>query len=142
MLPQTNLHKKINKVLKILQQEEDLKSLNDQRIVTCNRKTYWYTKWTNKTKLQETFEFKLNKQKATFSFLPPINRSEERKWLIPLTCFEATKSVFNTTDENKNFLISTPGYWSSRGGAEVINKLSNLLELASQNDIELHVKEN
>ena len=30
---------------------------------------------------QETLEFKLNKQMATFSFNPPITLSEEGKWL-------------------------------------------------------------
>ena len=31
---------------------------------------------------QETLDFKLNKQMETFSFSPPINLSEEEKWLL------------------------------------------------------------
>ena len=31
----------------------------------------------------------------TFSFSPPINLVEEGKWLIAVTSFEATNSVFN-----------------------------------------------
>ena len=35
-----------------------------------------------KTKPQETLEFKMNKQRQTFSFNPPINLLEEGKWFI------------------------------------------------------------
>ena len=45
------------------------------------------------------------------------------------------------TDENNSFSFTTPGHWSSRGGAESIYKLQKLLEPESQNDIEFHVKE-
>ena len=38
-----------------------------------------------------------------FSFSPPINLAEEGKWLLPVTFLDATNSVFNLTDENKNF---------------------------------------
>ena len=31
---------------------------------------------------QETLEFKLNKQLVTFAFSPPMNLSQERKWLL------------------------------------------------------------
>ena len=77
----------------------------------------------------------------TFSYNPSINISEEGKWLLAVTSFEATNSVFNVTDENNGFSISTPGHWNSEDGEELINKLSSLLELRSENDIELHVKE-
>ena len=48
---------------------------------------------------------------------------------------------FTITDEDEKFSITNPGYWSSRGGEETIHKLRNLLELRSQNDIELHKQE-
>ena len=38
-----------------------------------------------KTKPQETLEFKMNKQKQTFSFNPPINLIEEGKWLMAVS---------------------------------------------------------
>ena len=57
------------------------------------------------------------------------------------TTFEAINSVFDRTDENKSFSLLTPGRCSFRGVAETIIKLQKLLELRSQNDIELHVKE-
>ena len=35
-----------------------------------------------KTRLQETLEFKMDKQMQTFSFNPPIILIEEDKWLL------------------------------------------------------------
>ena len=46
---------------------------------------------------------------STFS-LSPINRTEEGKCLLAVTSFEATNSVFNITDENKGFSITTPAF--------------------------------
>ena len=53
-----------------------------------------------KTRPQETLEFKMNKQKQTFSFNPPINLLEEDKWLLAVSSFECINSVFIITDEN------------------------------------------
>ena len=48
-----------------------------------------------RTKPQETLEFKKNeKQMETLSFNPPIKLVEEGKWLLGVTSFEATKTVF------------------------------------------------
>ena len=58
-----------------------------------------------------------------------------------MTSFEATNSVLNITNENNSFSITIPGLWSTGGGAESIHKLQKLLELRSQNDIELPVEE-
>ena len=41
----------------------------------------------------------------------------------------------------KNFSTSTPSYWTPEASEELITKLNELLELRSQNDIELHVRE-
>ena len=70
-----------------------------------------------------------------------MNLVEEGKWLIAITSFEATNSVFNIINENNSFALSTPRYRASRSGAEFIHKLQKFLELRSQNNIELHVKE-
>ena len=40
-----------------------------------------------KTKPQETLEFKMDKQRQTFSFIPPINSIEEDKWLLSVSSF-------------------------------------------------------
>ena len=39
------------------------------------------------------------------------------------------------------FSISIPGQWNSEDGEEPITELNKLIELKSENDIELHVKE-
>ena len=95
-----------------------------------------------RTRPQETLEFKMNKQMQTFPFNPPINLVEEGKWLLGVTSFECTNSVFNITDENNSFSISIPGRWRILNYFEdnFINKLKNLLKLRSQNNIESHVK--
>ena len=57
-----------------------------------------------------------------------------------MTSFETANSVFNKTDENNSFAITIPGYWNSEDGEEPVYKLTKLLELTFENDIELHVK--
>ena len=53
-------------------------------------------------KPRETLELKKNKQMETFFFSPPVYLVEEGKWLLAVTSFEATNSVFNITSENKS----------------------------------------
>ena len=76
----------------------------------------------------------------TFSFSPPINLSEEGNWLLAVTSFETTNSVFNITNENNSFSITIPGHWTSKSAEKTI-EINKLLELRSQNDFELHVEE-
>ena len=101
--------------------------------------------WKTKTKPQETLEIKLFKQMVKqfkqFSLSTPKNLSEEGKWLLAVTFFQATSSVFNINNQNNSFSITTLGHWSKRRGAETIHKLQRILELRSQNDFELHVDE-
>ena len=94
-----------------------------------------------KTKPQETLEFKMIKQMQTFSFNPPINLFEEGKWLLAVSSFECTNSVFNITNENKSFSIIVPGHYQTESAEKTINELNKLLELRSQNGIELHVEQ-
>ena len=90
------------------------------------------------TKPQETLEFKMNKQTQTFSFNPPINLIEEDKWLLAVSSFECTNSVFNITDENNSFSIIIPRHYQNKTDEKTINNLNKLLELKS---LELHVEE-
>ena len=94
-----------------------------------------------KTKPQETLEYKMNKQMQTFSFNPPINLFEEGKWLMAVSSFECTNSVFNITNENNSFSIIIPGHYETESAQKTIDELNNLLELRSQNGIELHVEQ-
>ena len=96
-----------------------------------------------KTKPQETLDFKMNKQMETFSFSPPLNLIEEGKWLLAVTSFEATNSVFNNANENNSFSISIPSCWRIPKYLEdnIFDQLKSLPKLKSKNDIELQVKE-
>ena len=94
-----------------------------------------------KTQPQETLEFKMNKQMQTFSFNPPINLLEEGKWLLAVSLFECTNSVFNITNENNSFSIIIPGHYETESAQKPIDELNNLLELRSQNGNELHVEQ-
>ena len=91
-----------------------------------------------KTKPQETLEFKMNKQKQTFSFNPPINLLEEGKWLMAVSLFDCTNSVLNVTNENNSFSIIIPGHHQNKSDEKTIDDLNKLLELKS---LELHVEE-
>ena len=91
-----------------------------------------------KTRAQETLEFKMNKQMQTFSFNPPINLVEEGNWLLAVSSFECTNSVFNITNENNSFSIIIPGHYQTEFAEKIIDDLNKLLELMS---LELHVEE-
>ena len=91
-----------------------------------------------KTRPQETLEFKMNKQMQTFSFNPPINLVEEGKWLLAVSSFECTNSVFNINNENNSFSIIIPGHYKTEFAEKVISDLNKLIELRS---LELHVEE-
>ena len=90
-----------------------------------------------KTKPQETLEFKMNKQRQTFSFNPPINLVED-KWLLAVSSFECTNSVFNITDDKNSFSIIIPGHYQNKSDEKTIDDLNKLLDLKS---LELHVEE-
>ena len=91
-----------------------------------------------KTKPQETLEFKMVQSKQTFSFNPSINLFEEGKWLLAVSLFDCTNSVFNITNENNSFSIIIPGHYQNKSAEKAIDELNSLLELKS---LELHVKE-
>ena len=91
-----------------------------------------------KTRAQETLEFKMNKQMQTFSFNPPINLVEEGKWLLAVSSFECTNSVFNITNENNSSSILIPGHYETEFAEQIFDDLNKLLELKS---LELHVEE-
>ena len=91
-----------------------------------------------KTKPQETLEFKMNKQKQTFSFNIPLILLEEDKWLLGVSLFDCTNSVFNITNENNSFSIIITGHYQNESDEKTINDLNKLLELKS---LELRVEE-
>ena len=111
--------------------------MNDELLLLIKKHTDTLIEQT-KTQPQETLEFKMNKQKQTFSFNPPINLLEEGKWLLGSSFFECTNSVLNITNENNSFSIIIPGHYQTEIAEKMINDLNKLLELKS---LELHVEE-
>ena len=55
-----------------------------------------------------------------------------------VTSFDATNSVFNTTNENNSFPITIPGHWHSDSDEKTLNELYSFLELKSQKGIEIY----
>ena len=85
-------------------------------------------RWLNKQKKpQKTLEFTMNKQMEIFSFNPPINLVEEGKWLLGVTFFEVTNSVFDITDENNSFSITIAGHWDSKSAEKTIDERNKIL---------------
>ena len=74
----------------------------------------------------------------TFSFNLPFNLLEKDKWLLAVSSFECTNSVFNITNENNLFSIIIPGHDQTEFVEKVIGDLTKLIELKS---VELHVEE-
>ena len=62
---------------------------------------------------------------------------EEGKWLLGVSSFECTNSVFNITNENNSFSIIIPGHYKTESAEKVNNDLNDLYELKS---LELHVE--
>ena len=60
---------------------------------------------------------------------------------MAVSSFECTNSVFNITNENNSFSIIIPGHYETESAQKTINELNRLLELRSQNGIELHVEQ-
>ena len=76
-----------------------------------------------------------------FSFIPSVNLIEEGKWSLGVTSSECTNSVFNITNENHSFSINISGHWENKSAQKTIDELNKLLELRSQNGIDLHVEQ-
>ena len=76
--------------------------MNNELLLLNNKHTDTLIEQT-KTKPQETLENKMKKQMQTFSFNPPLILVEEGKWLLAVSSFECTNSVFNITNENNSF---------------------------------------
>ena len=78
-----------------------------------------------------------------FLLNPVINLSEEERWMLTVTSFEATNSILNINHENNSFSISIPGRCRIPNCFKdgIIDKLRTLLKLRYQSDIELPVEE-
>ena len=52
-----------------------------------------------------------------------------------VTSFEATNSIFNITNENNTFSITTLGHWNSELPEKIIAELNKLIVFRSENEI-------
>ena len=111
--------------------------MNNELLLLIKKQTDTLIEQT-KTRPQETLEFKMDKQMQTFSFIPPINLIDEDKWLLAVSSFECTNSVFNITNDNNSFSIIIQGHWETEVAEKTIDEVKRLLELRS---LELHVNE-
>ena len=68
-------------------------------IAKCNQEIVENTH----SKPQETLEFKMNKQKESFSFDVPLELPEQ--WMMGVTSLEVYNSVYNITNKNNSFQI-------------------------------------
>ena len=91
-----------------------------------------------KSRRQETFEFKMNKQMQISPFSPPTNLVEEGKWLLGVTSFECDFFVFDVTNENNSVSITIPGHWEAKSAEKTFDELNKLIEFRS---LELNRKE-
>ena len=55
------------------------------------------------SKPQETLEFKMNKQKESFSFDIPLELPEQ--WMMGVTSLEVYNTVYNITEKNNKFKL-------------------------------------
>ena len=81
------------------------------------------------------------KQTQTFSFNPPINLVELGEWLMAVTLFDCTISVFNINNENNSLSFNIQGHWNCKSVENTIENLNGLLKPKPQNSIDLHVQE-
>ena len=114
--------------------------MNNELLLLIKKRTDMLIEQTM-TKPQETLEFKMNKQKQTFSFNPPINLVEEGKWLLVVTSFGAMNSFFDKTSENNTFSITILVPWETKSVEKTTDEPIKLLALRSQKGTELHEKE-
>ena len=83
----------------------------------------------------------MNNRKETFSFNPPASLVEEGKWSLAVTSFEAANSVFKITIENNSLSVTTPRHRRTESAEKTIDELNKLLQLRSQNEIDLHAEQ-
>ena len=69
-----------------------------------------FSKQKQKTRNVSMKKFRMYEQMQTFSFSPPVRLSEKGKWLLTVTSFEETNSVFDITNENNSFSITIPSH--------------------------------
>ena len=90
------------------------------------------------SKPQETLEFKMNRQKESFSFDIPLDLPEQ--WMMGVTSLEVYNTVYNITEKNNKLKLFTTeqNLKEYKFATEFIPKIKNLYETSNKgiSDIE------
>ena len=88
------------------------------------------------SKSQETLEFKMTKQKESFSFDVPLELPE--KWMMGVTCLEVYKTVYNITEKNNKLeiLLTKQQLEEHRVDTELVPNTNKLYEASDGKFIE------
>ena len=87
------------------------------------------------SKPQETLEFKMNKQKESFSFDIPLELPEQ--WMMGVTSLEVYNTVYNITEKNNKlkFFTTEQNLKEYKIATEFIPKIKNLYETSDIEEI-------
>ena len=88
------------------------------------------------SKPQETLEFKMTKQKESFSFDVPLILNE--KWMMGVTSLEVYNTVYNITEKNNKLeiLLTKQQLEEHRVDTELVPKIKDLYETSDDKFIE------
>ena len=88
------------------------------------------------SKPQETLEFKMTKQKESFSFDVPLILNE--KWMMGVTSLEVYNTVYNITEKNNKheILLTKQQLEEHRVDTELVPKIKDLYETSDDKFIE------
>ena len=87
------------------------------------------------SKPQETLEFKMSKQKESFSFDIPLDLPEQ--WMMGVTSLEVYNTIYNITEKNNKIKLFTTeqNLKEYKFAIEFISKLKNLYETSDIEEI-------
>ena len=85
------------------------------------------------SKPQETLEFKMNKQKESFSFDIPQDLPEQ--WMMGVTSLEVYNTVYNITEKNNKLFTTEQNLKEYKFATEFIPKIKNLYKTSNIEEI-------
>ena len=85
------------------------------------------------SKPQETLEFKMNKQKESFSFDIPLDLPEQ--WMMGVTSLEVYNTVYNITEKNNKLFTTEQNLKEYEFATEFIPKIKNVYKTSNIEEI-------
>ena len=94
------------------------------------------------SKPQETLEFKMNKQKESFSFDIPLELPEQ--WMMGVTSLEVYNTVYNITEKNNKLKLFTTEkrFKEYKVATEFMSKIKKLYETSDIEEIKKLINDN